>query len=45
VNIDRHPLSELERSLVTVAEEHGFTLTHVVQYYCELEQSDPGAVV
>ncbi|MBT2232674.1 hypothetical protein [Nonomuraea sp. NEAU-A123] len=45
MGIDRHPLSDLERSLLTVADEYGFRLTHVVKYYCELEQPDRGVVV
>lgn len=45
MNLTKHPLSDLEERLVAVAGEHGYQLTHVVKYYCELEHPDHGVAV
>ncbi|GLW98905.1 hypothetical protein [Microtetraspora sp. NBRC 16547] len=37
----RHPLSDLESRLISVAAEHGFTpASEPVKYFCELEHPD-----
>ncbi|MEV6864873.1 hypothetical protein AB0M44_28185 [Streptosporangium subroseum] len=45
MDLAKHPLIDLEQRVVGVAADHGFKLTHLVKYRCELEHPESHVVV